>query len=161
MKERRLAEKPCFTAAAASDHKNVFVSPQSDRIGAAYLGLFRSARHCDTLGLRDGDIVEKILVHKRGDIRRSAPSGAAVLHTVAVFLCVLALEMYDQADNDRARNADQEVKKVEAGRKGGKGTCKSVPDGEYLCGEVCPRCQTEGLGYLVEGIHEQHIREVG
>ena len=65
LKERRLAEKPCFTAAAASDHKNVFVS--------RVFGLFRSARHCDTLGLRDGDIVEKVLVHKRGDIRRRTP----------------------------------------------------------------------------------------
>lgn len=69
--------------------------------------------------------------------------------------------MHHQTENDRTGNADQKVKKVETGEQRGKGICKSVPDGEYLCGEVGARCQTERLDQLVKGIDKQHIRKVG
>src|SRR5699024_10140696 len=42
----------------------------------------------------------------------------------------------------------------------GKGRRETFPDGEYLCGEVRAGRQPDRLGQLIEGIHEQEVREV-
>ena len=49
-------------------------------------------------------VLKEILIHVGGDICRCAPSGAAVFHAVAVFLCVLAFRIDSKPQN--AGNAD-------------------------------------------------------
>ena len=49
----------------AADHQNVFIS--------GILRLLWTARHCDPLCLRHGDVLEKVLVHVGSDIYRRTP----------------------------------------------------------------------------------------
>ena len=65
LQQRRLTEEPRLAAAGTADHQNVFIS-----------GIFRllwAARHRDSLRLRHGDVLEKVLVHVGSDICRRSP----------------------------------------------------------------------------------------
>ena len=65
LQQRWLTEEPRLAAAGTADHQNVYVS-----------GIFRllwTARHRDSLRLRHGDVLEKVLVHVGSDICRRTP----------------------------------------------------------------------------------------
>ncbi len=104
--------------------------------------------------------MEEILVHVGGDIRRRTPTGTAVFHAVAVFLRVLALHVDRHTEDHRTGDPHKEVNRVKTQPQGGKRCRETVPDGEYLCGEVRAGCQPDRLGQLIEGIHEQEVGEV-
>ena len=65
LEERRLDKEPCLSAAGTADDQNILVP--------GVLGLLGAARHGDPLRLGHGDVVEKILVHVRGDVGLGAP----------------------------------------------------------------------------------------
>ena len=65
LEERRLDKEPRLTAAGTADDQDIFIP--------GVLGLLGAARHGDPLRLGHGDVVEKILVHVRGDVGRGAP----------------------------------------------------------------------------------------
>ena len=65
LQQRRLTEEPRLAAARTADHQNVFIS--------GILRLLWTARHCDSLRLRHGDVLEKVLVHVGSDICRRTP----------------------------------------------------------------------------------------
>ena len=60
-----LDKEPCLSAAGTANDQNVFIP--------GVLGLLGAARHGDPLRLGHGDVVEKILVHVRGDVGLGAP----------------------------------------------------------------------------------------
>ena len=65
LQQRRFAEEPRLAAAGTADHQNVFIS--------GILRLLWTARHRDPFRLCHGDVLEKVLVHVGGDIRRRTP----------------------------------------------------------------------------------------
>ena len=152
LEERRLDKEPCLSAAGTTDDQDIFIP--------GILGFLGTARHGDPLRLGHGDVVEKILVHVRGDVGRRAPTGAPVLDTAAVFLRVLALGVDRQPDQHCAGGAHAQVHQVEAGRQTGKGRRKALPNVEQLLRGVRPRSQPHTLTELVKEIHEDEIREV-
>ena len=105
-------------------------------------------------------LIEKILVHVRGDVGRGAPAGAAVLHALAVFFRVSALGVDRQPDQHCAGGAHAQVHQMEAGRQAGKGRRKALPDVKQFLRGVRPRRQPYPLAELVKEIHEDEIREV-
>ena len=102
LQQRWLTEEPRLAAARTTDHQNVFVS--------GILRLLWTARHCDSLRLRHGDVLEKVLVHVGSDIRRRAPSGRTILDSVAVFLGVFAFQVDRHAKGHCTGYADQQVR---------------------------------------------------
>ena len=76
--------KSCLTGAGTADYENIFVD--------IVLGILISAHH-DTLGLSEQNILVKLGVDERLDVIGVAPSGAAVLHAVAVFLGIFGLDI--------------------------------------------------------------------
>ena len=147
-----LCEEPRFAGTAAADDQDIFIP--------GVLRLLRAARHCDPLRLGHGDVVEKILIHEGGNIRRGAPPGAAVFHTVAVFLRVLALHVDRRTEDHRPGYADQKVRKCKTQSRRSKRRCETVPDGEQLAGQVRTGCQPESLGQLIKRIHEKKVRKI-
>lgn len=103
-----LCEEPCLAGAAAADYQDVLVP--------GVLRLLRPARHRDPLRLRHGDVLEKVLVHEGGDIRRRPPACGPVFHPVPVLLRVLPLHVDRQPQDHRAGNPYGEVRRVEARR---------------------------------------------
>ena len=112
MQQRRLTEEPRLAAAGTADHQNVFIS--------GILRLLWAARHRDSLRLRHGDVLEKVLVHVGGDIRRRTPAGRAVFDSVAVLLSVFAFQVDRHAKDHCTGYADQQVRWLETEPRGGK-----------------------------------------
>ena len=83
--------------AVTADYKNVLV--------AGIFWLLRAAVHGEPFCLREGDIVFKYRVCVRLYVLGCPPTGRAVFHAFPVLLRVLALDIDNQPDNDRPRNA--------------------------------------------------------
>ena len=67
----------------------------------------RAAVHGEPFRLREGDIVLKYRVCVRLYVFCVASTCATVFHAFPVLLRVLALDVDNQPDNDRPRNADK------------------------------------------------------
>lgn len=91
-------KKPCLSAAAAADYKNILIS--------CILRYLRAAVHCEPFRIREKNIVIKALVNIRGYIRRRTPARRAVFNAVPVFLSVLALYIYRAFNQKRGDYSD-------------------------------------------------------
>ena len=98
MHKVRLYEKAGLAAAGTTDNKDIFVS--------CILRLLRAAAHHQPFRLGEQHVIFKNRVDIRLYILRAAPTCGTVFHAFPVFLRVLALEVDNQPDNDRARNAE-------------------------------------------------------
>ena len=152
MQQRRLTEEPRLATAGTADHQNVFIS--------GILRLLWTARHCDPLRLRHGDVLEKVLVHVGSNIRRRTPAGRTILDPVAILLSVLAFQVDRHAKDHCTGYADQQVRGMKTEPRGGKCCREAVPDRKQLAGKVSTGRKPESLCQLIEGIHEQKIREI-
>ena len=79
---------------------------------------------------------------------------------MAVFFRVLPPHLDRQPEEQLPGNAYQQVRRLQARRRGGKRHRKSIPDGEQLCGKVRAWGGPEGLGQVDKGIAEQQIGEI-
>ncbi len=145
-------EEPGLAAAAAADDQDVFVP--------GVLGIFRAAGHGELfrLGQRDVPVGDRIDIG--GNIRRRAPSGAAVLNALAVFAGVLAFGVHRQPDDDRPGDAHQQVQRMQAGQPRRKRLRKALAQMQELFRGVKAGRKAHRLAELVKEIHEQQIREV-
>ena len=88
-----LNEEPGLAAATSSDDQDILVS--------GILGFFRAAGHGELFRLGQRDVPVGNRINIGGNIGRRAPPGAAVLDAPAIFLCILALGIHRQPNNDR------------------------------------------------------------
>ena len=84
-------EKPGLAAAASADDQNVLVP--------GVLGIFRAAGHGELFRLGQRNVPVGNRIDIGGNIGRRAPSCAAVLNALAIFLCILALGIHRQPNN--------------------------------------------------------------
>ena len=85
MQQIRLDEKPRLAAAGAADHQHVFVP--------GVLGVRWAVGHHQAFCFGQNDIVLKLRSHERLNVLGHPPSGRAILHAMAVLLCVFATQI--------------------------------------------------------------------
>ena len=88
------------------------------------------------------------------------PHPEAITDPVAILLSVLAFQVDRHAKDHRTGYADQQVRGMETEPQGGKCCREAVPDRKQLAGEVRTGRKPKSLCQLIEGIHEQKIREI-
>lgn len=115
-----LDEKAGLSAAASSNHKDIFVS--------CILWLLRSAAHHQPFRLGQQYVVCKYRVNVGLYILGVAPTGRAIFHALTVFFCVLAFGVDNQPDKDSSDTTYQHIHrgKTRQGRR--KSRSKAVPD---------------------------------
>ena len=106
------------------------------------------------------DIVFKLGVDIGGNILGRSPTGAAVLHTLAVLLGVLALAVHHQPDDQSTGDADAEIKQMQAGEGICKGRCEAVRKMQELSRQVGTGGQPVRLPAFFEQVHKNQIWEV-
>ena len=79
----------------------------------AYLGIFRAAGHGELFRLGQRNVPVGNRIDIGGNIGRRAPSCAAVLNALAIFLCILALGIHRQPNNDRPGDTRQQVQRMQ------------------------------------------------
>ena len=83
-----------------------------------------------------GDVLEEIRVDKGRNIRRGAPTGTAVLHPMPVPFHILAASIDCQPEEQCPGNADQQIRRIQAGQWLGEGRPHPVPDGKESFGKI-------------------------
>ena len=106
LEEGRLYEKPGFTAAAATDYKDVFIP--------GILWVLRTTAHCQPFRLRQNDVVIRVLIDIWLDIRGRSPSGRAVFHSLPEFLGILLLHVDKAAGNKRTCETHKKILRMQA-----------------------------------------------
>ena len=84
MQEVGLQPKPGLAAAGATHHQHVFIP--------GILGVRRAIAHHQPFRFGQDDVVGKLRSHERLNVLGGAPPGRAVLHAMAVLLCVFATQ---------------------------------------------------------------------
>src|SRR5699024_7384850 len=96
----------------------------------------------------------------RGNIRRRAPSGAAVLNALAIFAGVFPFGVHCQPDDDRPGDTCQQVQRMQAWQPRRKRLRKALAQMQELFRGVKARREAHRLAELIKEIYEQQIREV-
>ena len=109
----------------------------------------------------ENDIVFKLGIDKGLDVLFRAPSSRSVFFISPEFLCVLALEVDQQAKGHRPHKAHQPVKGIEPWRKVSKGWADAPAQPQQLFPKPGPRRQTVGRPQLQTGPADEQIGNVG
>lgn len=78
-----------------------------------------------------------------------------------VFFGVLASQIYGHTQGSGTGDTQQKIRCIEAGQDVGKGSRKSLRNGNELGGEIFAGRQTEGLGCFVAEIRNNGIGDIG
>lgn len=120
----RLQPKSSLAGAGAADYQHIFI-PCRFRV-------LRPAVHGKPFCLCQNDVIGEHRVHVWLNIRSRTPTRRAVLHVMAVFLCIFALQINRQAHPRAKQNPDQDIRRIKAGKWGSKRRVKRCTDMEHL-----------------------------
>ena len=122
-----------LAGAGTADHQHIFVS--------GGLGVLGTAVHGQALGFCQDDVILEHRVDVRGNIVMGAPTGAAVLHIVAVFLGVLGFQIHRQPQASAAAQAHSQVQRVQTGPETLQCSGQDREQGKKFLGSICPHSQ--------------------
>ena len=124
------------------------------------LGIFRAAGHGELFRLCQRDVPVGDRIDIGSNIRRRAPSGAAVLNALTVFAGVFPFGVHRQPDDDRPGNTCQQVQGIQAWRRIRKRLRKALAQMQELFRGVKAGRKAHRLAEFIKEIHEQKIREI-
>jgi len=146
-------EKSRLAGAGTADYQNILVPGR--------LGVFGPVVHGEPFRLRQQNVVVKVGVDVRGNVFGRPPTGAAVFLALAVFLGVLAFAVHHEPQGGGTGDADQQVKRVEAGGGVCKGRRTTVHEVQQLFRQVHACRQPVCLPQFPEQVNENQVREIG
>lgn len=145
--------KPRFAGAGRADHTAIQVPGVGRVLGPGV--------HGEKFRPGENDVVLKPGIDKGLDVLFRSKPGRSIFFIVAVFLCLFAFAVDQQAEARRAHNANEPVKGMKSRRKVGKGRADGLPQTHELVGEVRARRQTVGCAHFQTRPQNEQVRHVG